>query len=308
MEHERSERPPACDIKRLGLGTVQFGVDYGISNRFGRTDGDEAEGILRLAAKSGIRLLDTAANYGDSERVLGERLWVGAPFALVTKTTQCDDLRLDADHLRQFSEAFERSLHLLGQSKLYGLLVHNSEDLIKPGGERLYDWLIGLRDEGRVERVGVSVYNPESLYRILERFTIDLVQLPFNVFDRRMVETGMLAELKHHGIEVHARSIFLQGLLLMEPDIIPTHFESVRVLLRRYHRILTEKEISPLTAALAYCLRNEALDVVLCGVNDHSQLLQILKAADWVGDLPDLESFSVTDPIIVDPSRWVLTN
>jgi len=117
----------------------------------------------------------------------------------------------------------------------------------------------------------------------------------------------MLAQLKRDGIEVHARSAFLQGLLLMEPDSVPRHFESVRELLHRYHRTLAENGIAPLTAALAYCLSHEGLDVVLCGVNDRLQLTQILDATDWAGGLPDLEAFSVSDPNIIEPARWRLS-
>ncbi len=293
---------------RLGLGTVQFGVDYGISNDAGRTEDAEAEAILRLAAANGIRMLDTAADYGDSERVLGEKLWRDAPFALVTKTAHCSDTRLTEDHIRRFSEIFERSLRRLARSRVYGLLVHQPEDLLKPGGDRLYEWLVGLRDDGRVERIGVSVYGPQSLRRIVERFAVDLVQLPFNVFDQRMADSGMLTALKDEGVEVHARSVFLQGLLLMDSGVIPSHFESVRALLRSYHRILMERDISPLTAALAHCLRNKALDVVLCGVNDRNQLRQILEAARWSGELPDMAPFSVEDETIVNPSHWVVAH
>jgi len=292
---------------KLGLGTVQFGLDYGLSNTGGQTPEQDVKAVLQRAADAGVRVLDTAAAYGESEAVLGRCVWPEAPFSVVTKTVQPKYLGIDAENLGTFMRSFGESLERLGRPSVYGLLVHDTEDLLKPGCERLYDWLCGLRDEGRVEKIGVSLLSSEQGQRIFERYSLDIVQLPFNVLDRRMERSGLVAELKRANVEIHARSVFLQGVLLMNPGELPPHFDGVKAHLRRYRESLTDAGIPATTAALAFVLRHPAIDIALCGINTSLQLEDLLGVCEWRGLLPTLDEFALDQDEILDPYRWDLS-
>ena len=170
---------------RLGLGTVQFGQDYGISNRHGRPAVDEVAAILRVAADGGVDLLDTAHAYGDAEEILGELAVETAPFRVVTKTPAARVSAIGDAEVGRVRGGFSDSLARLQRTSLFGLLLHRAADLALPGGERLAETLVRLREEGKVAKVGVSVYSPADLDRVIRVFRPDLVQLPFSVLEAR---------------------------------------------------------------------------------------------------------------------------
>lgn len=288
---------------KLGLGTVQFGLEYGISNFSGKTEREEAEAILTLAASTGIRVVDTASLYGDSERVLGGLLEPGHPFRVVTKSCKFGCYRITEHDAEELEKTMQLSLIRLRQPQVYGLLLHQADDLLVEGGSRLMERLLMLKERGWVQKVGVSAYTPCQVERVLERFPIDLIQLPVNVLDQRLLKGGQLAALKEAGVEVHARSAFLQGLLLMEPRTLPSWFEPVRPLLMRYHRYLAERKLSPVQAALGFVTALKELDVVVCGFNNHKQLEQACRAVPAV-DPGEFDRFAVTDEAMLDPTQW----
>ncbi len=236
---------------KIGLGTVQFGTPYGISNTTGQTPEQEVHRILTTAASHGIRTIDTASLYGDSEQVLGRQLSVDHVFRIVTKTPRFDRACISAEDGKHLKKVFDQSCSYLRQQTVYGLLVHNADDLLTSSGAYLMDAMSELKSEGRVSKIGASVYSASQIDRILERFSIDLIQLPINVLDQRLIKSGHLAALKHKDVEVHGRSVFLQGMLLMDPDRLPAHFAVVKPLLVDYFRELDKLRIGPVQAALA---------------------------------------------------------
>ncbi len=290
---------------KLGLGTVQFGLDYGVSNSTGKTPEVEVGHILRLAADKGIRVLDTAAGYGESEEVLGRCLPAQHEFAIVTKSVV-----LFADEggdrcIERMCAGFRQSLSRLRQSRTYGLLLHRAEDLLSVQGPRLMAALQEFKQQGLVSKVGVSVYEPGQTSRILDRYPIDLVQLPLNLYDQRFLHTGVADRMKELGIEVHARSAFLQGLLLMNPDRLPAGFDSIRGHHERLCREIAAAGLTPLEASLRFCLAESRIDKVIVGCETPAQLSEILRVACDAGDgLLDPEQFAVEDEAIVNPARW----
>jgi len=292
---------------KLGLGTVQFGMNYGMSNLRGRTPPAEVDHILRLAADNGVQVLDTAAVYGDSEVVLGQLLAPDHDFRIVTKTPSFKTSTIhaaDAIHLR---ETFHRSLENLRQGNVYGLLVHHADDLLVPGGERIFAEMQRLLEEGLVRKIGVSVYSGQQIDSILEVYTPDIVQLPLNLFDQRLLESGHLEKLKRRGVEVHARSVFLQGLLLVEPDRVPPHFRPISDELERYSRFLEENKLTRLQATLAFAAKQRDVDVILVGVTSVVELRDILSALDAISGIDlDMSALKVTDERMVNPSLWKL--
>lgn len=294
-------------LTALGLGTVQFGCDYGIANNSGQVSFDEVELILGRAATFGIKVLDTAALYGLSEQTLGTILGPEHPFHIVTKTCKVNaDIVTDKDSI-ELTQTFDRSLSRLNQDSIYGLLIHDADDLFKPGGERLLETLRQLKSAGRVARIGVSIYTPEQIDQVLALFTPDIIQVPLNVFDQRLVTGGYLKKLRREGVEIHARSVFLQGLLLMTPRTVDSYFEPMRAQLENYHKDMSAVGSTPLQGALAFALSRTEVSTVLVGVCSRRELEEIQAAAihPTTGDL-DYGRWAIDDPRFVDPSKWRL--
>lgn len=289
----------------LSLGTVQFGLDYGISNTQGKTTRDEVVRILELAAHEGIAVLDTAALYGISEEVLGDCLPVSHGFKVVTKTPYFRKAQITPEDALHLGSIFTNSLQKLGQRKVYGLLAHHANDLLAEGGERLMDVMLDLKTRGLVDKVGVSVYDGEQIDRIVERYTIDLVQLPINVFDQRLLGSGKLVQLKASGIEIHARSLFLQGLLLMPIDRIAEHFAPLKRQISAYHAHLQSHGLSLLQGALAFAASCKEIDEGILGVCSTHELRGILNA--WHGlsqKAFDFTEFACSDERMINPALW----
>jgi aryl-alcohol dehydrogenase-like predicted oxidoreductase len=290
---------------KLALGTVQFGLDYGVSNRSGMTSAAEVKRILDVARQSGIRLLDTAASYGISEEVLGDALGGVSSFEIVTKTPPFAQVPVESRR-PMLRETFHRSLARLRVREVAGLLVHQADDLLHPDGGDLFDELSALKRAGQVRAIGASVYSGVQIDRLMERFDLDLVQLPVSVLDQRLIRSGHLARLKKSGVEIHARSIFLQGLLLMRPDELPPHLHRAAPVLTSYRAWLSERNLNALDGAIGFVSALEEVDSIVVGVNSARHLAEIVTSAGTSIESSDLARFAVEDPALLNPALWPL--
>lgn len=292
-------------MTQLGLGTAQFGMPYGISNRQGQTTHDELVEILALASNSGIRVLDTAALYGSSESALGTALGQNHPFRIVTKTPHIGALPAPSQNASELTRTFERSLINLHQQRVYGLLVHNVNDLLMPGGDELWRTMAGLREQGLVEKIGVSVYTAQQIDSVLSRFDPTLIQVPVNIIDQRLIQSGHLTKLKGRNTEIHARSIFLQGLLLMKPEEMPHHFQQFSSELSEYTGFLAQHGLSPVEGALSFIRQVEAVDVALVGVNCPAQLRECISAFSIARTTEaDFSQVACHNETLLNPAQW----
>jgi aryl-alcohol dehydrogenase-like predicted oxidoreductase len=278
-------------------------MDYGISNMHGRTAKDELSKILQFAFKNKVDLIDTASSYGSSENVLGEVI-TDDNWRFVTKTPHFSDDCIRGAHVKQLKELFNQSLSNLGQKTMYGLLLHSCNDLLKPGGAALFQEMQRLKSIGAVKKIGVSVYNGEQIEAILDKFDIDLIQLPISILDQRLFVGGWLEKLKNNNIEIHARSVFLQGLLLMPLKSIPSYFLPVKEKIEMFSKFAEEMSLSKLELALGYVSSIHEIDQVLVGVNTVSQLKEVVQAAQVKIDPMDFIENSINDPAYVNPSLW----
>lgn len=286
-------------MNRLALGTVQFGLPYGIANQAGQVSRLDANNMLQLAAANGIDTIDTAIAYGESESCLGK---VGVQdFKLVTKLPAVPDSCTDISGWVESQVA--GSLTRLGVNTVYGLLLHRPQQLLEAGGGALYQSLQEIKQTGRVKKIGVSVYSPDELAELTQRYRFDLVQAPFNLVDRRLSASGWLPRLKDEGIEIHTRSAFLQGLLLMSQGAIPDKFSSWSVLWGKWHGWLLHRDISAVQACLAYPLSFPEIDRVVVGADSVNQLQQIISAANGVvpDSFPDLHCENEN---LINPAQW----
>lgn len=291
---------------RLGLGTVQFGFDYGVANVSGRPDDDEVRNILRDAVDCGIETIDTAAAYGDSEAVLGRCLPRTAAVRLVTKTRPLRERMEESDAAAWVREGFVRSLQRLRRDSVDALLVHHAADLLGPLGAAIFSELARLRKEGRVRRIGLSAYTGAEVDAALERYDIDLIQIPVNVLDQRLLSGGQLLRLRERAVEIHVRSVFLQGLLLMEPANVPAYFSTIRPMLQSWRDALTEGGMTPAEGAFAF-VQSLDVDVVLVGVENAQQLQSNQKDFSRAHDGQlDFRRFAMDNEAFLNPSRWKL--
>jgi len=288
-------------VNKIALGTVKFGTNYGIGLETNQVRPEEVGNILRYANLMNVDLLDTAPSYGDSEKVLGD---LGVQqFDIITKTRHFGNIEISDSDIRLLKQDFYHSLKNLNQDNIYGILVHNTDDLLKPGGYKIFTQLEEFKQEGKIKKFGVSIYTYEQLEFVLENFDIDLVQLPFNIFDIRLVRTKMLSRLQRRNIEVHARSVFLQGLLLMNNKNRPDKFNRWSALWRAWQEWLNDNNITALEATIRYAISVPEISKVLVGVDTSSQLKEIIDASD--GFLPDLPIELFTeDSDLLNPSNW----
>jgi aryl-alcohol dehydrogenase-like predicted oxidoreductase len=288
-------------MSKIALGTVQFGINYGISSTNGKVKSKEVENILNYAYSKNIDLLDTAPAYGDSEKILGKANV--QRFKIVTKTRCFDSLEIKNNDIKLLNSYFHHSLKYLKQDSVYGVLIHNADDLLKLGSKFFFDQLQELKQDKKIEKIGVSIYDHDQLQTILENFDIDLVQLPFNILDRRLIDSGMLSILKNKGIEVHARSVFLQGLLLMNDQNRPEKFNHWNALWKMWREWLNDNQITALEATIRYAISMPEISKVLVGVDTENQLKEIMIASS--GNLPDLPAELYTNDVnLLNPSNW----
>lgn len=286
-------------MSRLALGTVQFGLPYGIANQAGQVSRLEVKAMLQLASVNGINTLDTAIAYGESETCLGEIGLQG--FNLVTKLPALPDACPDVSIWVR--EQVAASLSRLGVTAVYGLLLHRSEQLLGPNGTVLYQSLQELKENGQVQKVGVSIYAPSELEMLIPQYRFDLVQAPFNLVDRRLYNTGWLHRLKDDSVEVHTRSAFLQGLLLMAQTAVPSKFVPWNALWQKWHQWLADHDVSAVEACLAFSLSFPEIDRVVVGADSVSQLAQIVGAAS-IQTPSDLPALQCEDENLINPAYW----
>jgi aryl-alcohol dehydrogenase-like predicted oxidoreductase len=295
------------NVSRLGLGTVQFGLDYGITNSSGRVPQAEVSAILSLARAEGVSVLDTAALYGDSEAVLGQALGDWPGWRVVTKTAKFGDLS-DAQAVRErVRRDFARSLARLSLDSVYGLIIHDADDLLGRHGSVLWEELVQRRAGGVVAKIGASVYSAQQIEALLNRFEPDLIQLPFSAVDQRLARCGMLAALHRRGVEIHARSVFLQGLLLAPPHTIDTRFGRLRDATAGLQAAWRDAGLTALEGALAAVFRHDEIDHVIVGVSSIDEFRQVLaalhKASQAAGKI-GIEQWSIDDDHLVNPANW----
>lgn len=267
----------------LGLGTAQFGSDYGVTNTRGQIPAAQVEDILRFAAANGVRVLDTAAAYGESEAVLGRTLWQGHPFRIVTKIAPRAEAR----------ESLLRSLEKLRQGSVYALLVHRASDLTREVVEDLLD----LKRQGLVSRIGASFYDASEISRSRAVMAPEIVQVPVSIADQRLIRDGTLARLRSEGVEIHARSVFLQGLLLADAERMPPA-------LRPIEAYAKAAGISRLALTLGFVAQIPEVEVALVGITGLHDLQAIVAAARVALGRHDLSGLAVNDEILLNPSRW----
>jgi len=285
-------------ISKLGLGVAQFGLDGAARGR-GRAPEAEVREILAVAAQAGVGVLDSGAASMHGEAVLGAVMPRPGPFRVTVKAPRGDRGPL-------FVEAEARaSLARLGLTHADAIMVQSAGDLFSPYGAAWWDCLKSLRDDGLFARVGISAYACDDPPGLARRFQPDLIQAPASLLDQRLLVDGSLAAVRDLGVEVHLRSIFLNGLLFLPPDRAPSHLGAASISrLSRARRLIAEGRSDPLQAALGFALSRPEASAVIVGAATAAELSAVVAAAASPPPDLDWDDMALEDPAALDPPRW----
>lgn len=288
-------------VQKIGLGTVQWGLSYGVANQSGKTPMQEVGRILDQAAIASVSVLDTASAYGDAESILG--LYPLSQFRVVTKTPHFARGRIDASQAAHLRSTLLRSLGNLKVDRVDALLAHNADALLMPGGESLIVEMQELKSEGKVKKIGVSAYDAAQIDAVLDQFIPDLIQIPLSVMDQRLLRSGHVRALRDKGVEIHVRSVFLQGLLLMPLKDVPDYFEPIMHQMESWHTSAREQGFSPLQASLSFVRDLPEVHTLLVGVESLAQFVDILDAAGNDKRF-DASGLGCDVPEFMNPALW----
>lgn len=283
---------------KVALGTAQFGMNYGINNLRGKIPRDEVFDILNLALKSGVNTLDTAYSYGESETLIGEFIAENKKdFHIISKLPKCE--------LSEVENILNSSLLKLNIDAFYGYMIHNFQYYIK--NPDIWNILETLKSNGKIEKIGISLYYPYELeYLIKNGIKMDLIQVPYSIFDQRFEQ--YFSKLKNSDVEIHVRSVFLQGLVFKNPDELLGHFEKIKEKIIYLNSISTKLNVPIAALCINFAILNEFVDKVVVGVDSADNLHDIVSSSKYhikVNDvLYELSNFKENDENIILPVNW----
>lgn len=284
---------------KLAIGTAQFGMQYGLEKK--KIKISEIQKIKLFLVKSKILKIDTASNYGNSEKILGDSNFKN--FKIISKI-KIPKIKT-SDIPDWISKEINISLKNIKSKKLYGLLIHDSRDLNGKKGILLINELKKLKKRGIVKKIGISIYNPNELNKVMRIFKPEIIQFPYNVLDQRIETTGWLKKLKSLKIETYARSCFLQGLLLnfKKKNKIKNNFKLYKSILNKWFVWCSDNNISPVKGCLDFVRSQNKIDYLIIGFNDLSELREIKKNFDNKKVfIPNI--FSTNNINLIDPRKW----
>ena len=289
-------------VTKLALGSAVFGMAYGIARSSDAAVApDEVRRILFTGRAAGLDVLDPAMAYGNSEPVLGQAGLDG--WRVVSKIGQVpeDDVELAS----WLEDSVRKSLTRLGIVQLHAFLLHDVRQLLGSNGQRIAKALLRLVEIGLVGRIGVSIYGPDQLERICEVIRPGLVQVPFNPLDRRIETSGWADRLSSMGTEIHVRSVFLQGVLLMPPHVRLARFAKWAPVWDAWDEWQNRSQLSARDLCLSLSLSRPWVHKVIVGVENAGQLEQLLAAPNNAPIAPpDLLTSGIADTQLIDPFNW----
>lgn len=286
--------------KKIIIGCAQFGSNYGISNSL-RPNLKEQKKILDLAKRNNIGFIDSSPSYGDAEKRLGN---IGVKkFKVISKISKLSNKKLNSKNLKEIIlKDVKKSLKNLNINKLHGLLLHNSSDLFNKRGIEIYKAMLEAKKQKLTKKIGISIYDPNMIEKILNNYNFDIIQAPFNVIDRRLLNKNILNSIKKKKIEIHIRSIFLQGLLLLKNENIKNYFNKWKKLFLKWMNFLQKNQIEAQNVCVNYAFSIKQFNKVIIGFNSHDELKQILNIKKKSLFLP--KKIMSNSKLLIHPHLW----
>lgn len=289
-------------VNKLILGTVQLGLDYGINNKEGKPSLQKSIDILREAYNNGIRILDTAESYGNSQEVIGKfhKLYPKKKFNIITKKSDFNQITYN-----DLDKRIIENLKILNVAQLYGYMFHNYESFYK--NESALNQLVLIKNQGKIKYLGISLYKNEELEYIINNYSnFDFIQIPFNLLDNESKRKDILTKAKKKKIQIHTRSVFLQGLFFKDSTELPKKISSLISYLNDIEFIKNKFKLSIEELALQYTLQKTYIDYVLIGVDNTKQLINNLEFIKKKAQIPHkiINEINVKNEDLLNPSNW----
>lgn len=254
-------------ILKVGIGTAQFGLDYGITNLNGIVEESEVRNILN---DKFYTYIDTANSYGVSEKIIGKNL-IEKNKKIITK------IILDEKNIYELENNILKTLEKLNKKKIFGLLLHNPSDLSSKNKVQYLDKLKEIKELGMVEKIGISIYSSFDLDDINLK-SIDIVQAPLSIYDQRILNDGTLSKLYQNDVLVHIRSIFLQGLILQKPNLWPKN-PKLKPLLKHHKNFwnfLEVNNLDPMKICMKFISGLQKIDAAIFGISSLTEYKEII--------------------------------
>ena len=266
---------------KLVLGTVQFGLPYGINNTKGQTEKEEVFKILQSAQKNAINTLDTAPAYGNSMETLGEFFKHSNSFSVISK------------------------FHGKTEKEIVGSVDNSYKDWLEnPSTISVLD---KLKQEQKVGKIGISLYTNDEFLSAIESGLFDVIQIPFNILDNYSLKGSLIEKAKNKGVEVHTRSVFLQGLFFKSIETLPAFFSPLKEALSKIHTLCADNNLSVHELALLYVLHQSNIKRVLIGVETEKQLLmniEVLKKDISISLIQEINNIKIEEIDLLNPVTW----
>ena len=280
---------------KIVIGTAQFDPNYGITRDKKKFNLKLKRDLLRTANKFKINTIDTAVSYKNAENQLGK---IGVNrFKIITKLPKrkTKDIKID----RWILNCLSGSLKKMKVKKLYGLLIHYPQDLNKKNKDYFIKALQNLKKKKLIKKTGISLNNLEDLNKILKFWKPDILQIPYSILDKRLEKESMLKKIKKHKIEVHVRSIFLQGLLVKKTN--SKKFFRWRSIFKKWFDWCEQKNLKPFEAAYLYVLKNKAINKIVVGFDNPEQLVKLARIRRKIIKFPKI---NCSDKMLLNPYNW----
>ena len=287
-------------LNKIVLGTAQLNSNYGLTNKKGGISIKDLKRIKKLSLKNGVVTVETAQAYKGSEEILGDVNF--SKFNIISKIESINNKKLT--NFKDFiNKSVKNSLTKLNLKKIYAFLFHNSDDLFSKNGQKIFKNLYELKKKGKIANIGVAVYNVCELKILDKHFDFDIVTIPFNILDKRFEKSNIVKKLKKKNVKFYARSIFLQGLLLMKVKELPIFFKKWKKIFKKLEDFSTKNKFSKLRLCLNHALNSKIIDKVIIGVDNFNHFHQIVSLCKKNNKI-FLPSFEKVDCRVINPQKW----
>ncbi len=282
---------------KIIIGSANVNKRYGLINN--KININEFKKLLNFAVVKGIKTVDTSPQYSNSEKVIGS---VKKNFKIITKITRIPSKIKNIEIEKWITNQFLQSSKNLRLNKVYGLLLQNAEILLSKNSKFVFRALLNLKKKNKLQKIGISIYNFKTLEKIINKYHIDFVQVPYNIFDRRIENVRLIKKIKKKGIEIHVRSIFLQGLLTKRNIKIPKKLLSLKKGLESWKKWLELNKLTTINACLNFVLRNKNVDKIVIGFNDLESFKQVI---NYKKSTINFRKLNIKiDSKHLDPRKW----
>ena len=285
------------------IGGAQIGNKYGVTNKKKLTK-KETSFIINYALKNNIKFIDTASNYQNSEKIIGE-IKKSKNLNIITKLSNIKNNSLNSKNwIKKMDQQLKNSKINLKINRLYGLLVHNPNDLIGKNSDKIFNRLMDYKKMQYAKKIGVSVYSIKEAKKILEKFKIDIIQIPINIFNQEFLNINFLENMKRNHIEIHARSIFFQGMAIQDINKIDSYFKNVLNKFKIFDQDCKSNNKNKIKKSLEFVYSNKYINKYVIGFNDLNQFKEVISIKLSKKNLNSFSKYAIDNKTITNPSKW----